>query len=111
MSELTGAGEFYTDPTNLVPTGPPRRPRRRQLTSHVPVRFSPATVAAVRMLAWRDGISMSSWIRSAVEREVERQLPRLLTAGTQTAPLKLAAQETLNPYSYLNKTPELTPAV
>jgi hypothetical protein len=32
-------------------------------------------MAVVRTLAYRDGITVSSWVRAVVEREVERRLP------------------------------------
>ncbi len=113
MSDLTTAAEFYANPENREPVGPARRPRHRQLTSHVPVRFDPGTIASIRMLAWREGVSVSSWIRTTVEREVDRQLPVPLTAGQVPAeslqqPELRAA--TLNPYSYLNQPPVLVPA-
>src|SRR5579859_5636381 len=112
MSDLSSAAEFYANPENREPVGPARRPRHRQLTSHVPVRFDPLTIAAIRMLAWRAGISVSSWIRTAVEREVERQLPVPMTAGwtpgisLQQPPLDAA---TTNP-AYLNRMAERIPS-
>jgi predicted transcriptional regulator len=43
------------------------------LTEMVPVRFPPETLEEVRRLAEADDRSVSSWIRRAVEHELEQQ--------------------------------------
>ena len=63
--------EFYARPENQEPQGPARR-RRSKLTELVPVRFPPETLAEVRRLAGEDDRSVSSWIRRAVEHELEQ---------------------------------------
>jgi hypothetical protein len=79
------AFEYYDDPSKREPAeGPPRRRRERALTQHVPVRFPASTVATVRELAEADGLSVSAWIRHAVEREVDRRAAPELSAQTQT---------------------------
>lgn len=66
--------EFYAKPENQEPQGPPRRRRKRSnLTEMVPVRFPPETLEEVRRLAEADDRSVSSWIRRAVEHELEQQ--------------------------------------
>jgi predicted HicB family RNase H-like nuclease len=65
--------EFYADPANQEPQGTPRRRARSRLTEVVPVRFSPETVDVVRRLAQADDRSVSSWIRRAVEHELDQQ--------------------------------------
>jgi len=62
--------EFYADPDNQTPQGPARR-RKAKLTELVPVRFAPDTLEKVRAAADADDRSVSSWIRRAVERELE----------------------------------------
>jgi len=62
--------EFYGRPENQQPQGPPRR-RRSRLTEMVPVRFPPETLAEVRRRAGEDDRSVSSWIRRAVEHELQ----------------------------------------
>lgn len=64
--------EFYADPTNREPQGPPVR-RGRRLGAPVPVRFDEALLERVRERAEADDRSVSSWIRRAVEHELERE--------------------------------------
>ena len=63
--------DFYADPGNQTPQGPPHR-RRARLTEMVPVRFPPDILDEVRRRAGNDDRSLSSWIRRAVEHELER---------------------------------------
>ena len=63
--------EFYALPENQVPQGRPRR--RSRMTEPVPVRFPPATLDEVRRRADADDRSVSSWIRRAVEHELNKQ--------------------------------------
>lgn len=63
---------FYARPENQEPRGPARR-RRSTLTEMVPVRFAPETLAEVRRRARDDDRSVSSWIRRAVDHELEQQ--------------------------------------
>lgn len=80
--ELNSA-EHYANPENrrIVGTGR-RRAATSNLSNHVPIRFAPAVMAWVRLLAARDGVTVSSWIRSVVQREVERRLPIARTGVT-----------------------------
>jgi len=60
---------------NQEPQGPPaRRPPR--LTEVVPVRFPPQTIDDVRRLAGAEDRSVSSWIRRAVDKELEHARTR-----------------------------------
>jgi len=62
------AFEHYEDPARREPApGRPRRRPDRALTEHVPVRFPAATIEVVRKLAEADGMTVSAWIRRAVE--------------------------------------------
>jgi hypothetical protein len=67
------AFEHYKDPANLTPSGPAKRLTRKALDTHVPVRFAAETIDAVRSIAERDGLTVSSWIRRLVTEEVQRR--------------------------------------
>jgi predicted HicB family RNase H-like nuclease len=62
--------DFYADPENQTPQGPARR-RKPKLTELVPVRFPPDTLERVRLAADADDRSVSSWIRRAVDHELQ----------------------------------------
>ena len=72
-SEMTPDEEydFYADPANQVPAGKPRR-RTRKLTTPIPVRFPEEVLDEVKKRAEADDRSVSSWIRRAVEHELNR---------------------------------------
>jgi hypothetical protein len=61
--------DFYTQPENQEPQGPPRR-RSSRLSSMVPVRLSPKMLDEIRRRADAEDRSVSSWIRRAVEHEL-----------------------------------------
>jgi predicted DNA-binding protein len=68
------AFEHYEDPAKREPApGPPRRRPARPLTQHVPVRFPAETIEQVKRLADADGMTVSAWIRRAVERAVRQR--------------------------------------
>ncbi|HRQ00595.1 MAG TPA: Arc family DNA-binding protein [Terrimesophilobacter sp.] len=64
---------YYADPENQFPVGPPVR-RRKPLSDPVPVRFPEDLLVRVRDRAEADDRSVSSWIRRAVEHELEREV-------------------------------------
>ncbi len=74
--------EFYSDPANQVPAGPAYRRRGRRLSATVPVRFPQSLIDAVKRLADRDGVTVSSWIRRLVTREVMRRQPAAVTIAS-----------------------------
>jgi len=61
--------EYYAQPGNQQPQGPPLR-RSPRLSAMVPVRFPPELLDEVRRRAEADDRSLSSWIRRAVEHEL-----------------------------------------
>lgn len=65
--------EFYAQAENQLPQGPPRRRRAGHLSVIVPVRFSPDQLEQIRDRAGADDRSLSSWIRRAVEHELDKQ--------------------------------------
>ena len=74
ISEMTDP-DFYAEPSNQAVSGPGVRRKRPGLSTHVPVRFAPDTILAVKAIADRDHLSVSTWIRNVVTREVERRMP------------------------------------
>lgn len=75
------AAAFYADPSNREAQPTSTRAATRRLTSHVPVRFDPATIEFVQQVASEDGMTVSSWIRHVVEAELQRRLPRQSDTG------------------------------
>ena len=63
--------DFYADPRNQEPQGPPRR-RKRPMSAPVPVRFPADLLEEVKRAAEADDRSVSAWIRRAVEHELSR---------------------------------------
>jgi hypothetical protein len=80
--------DFYADPANREVVGPGRKRngQGRLLSNHVPVRFSPSMIARIRTVAGIDGLTVSSWIRSVIEQEVERRLPQKFETGSSAQP-------------------------
>lgn len=72
------AYEFYADPANMVTAGPGRKRRMPLKTAILSVRFDPAVLERVERLADAGGISVSNWVRAAVNREEYRQRVRYL---------------------------------
>ncbi len=70
------AHEFYADPANQEPAGEPRALPRRPLSTHVPVRFRPETIALIKELAAREDTTVSGWIRKEIDEAIRRKLPR-----------------------------------
>jgi predicted HicB family RNase H-like nuclease len=64
--------DFYAQAENQTPQGAARR-RSTKLTELVPVRFPPETLDRVRKAADADDRSVSSWIRRAVDHQLEQE--------------------------------------
>jgi hypothetical protein len=69
------AYEYYADPANRELRGTPRKRKAPRLTGMTSVRFDPAAIEAAAAIAHAEGITVSSWIRRLVQREIEP--PRL----------------------------------
>jgi predicted HicB family RNase H-like nuclease len=63
--------DFYAQPDNQIPQGPPRQ-RKTRLSEAIPVRFPPDLAEEIRRRATEDDRSVSSWIRRAVQHELQR---------------------------------------
>lgn len=77
------AAAYYELEANRQVEGPAhkRSSVAKRLSSHVPVRFEARSIEAVRRFADEDGMTVSSWIRAIVEREVQWRLARLSTTS------------------------------
>lgn len=82
------AAAYYEDDEHQEPAGPGRHRSRRALSTHVPIRFRPEIISRVKILASRDGKTVSSWIRDLVDREIERRLPAPRSKGTQAKEIR-----------------------
>lgn len=63
--------EFYAKPENRELHGKPRR-RAAKLSTPIPVRFPAEVLDEVKRRAEADDRSVSSWIRRAVDHELNR---------------------------------------
>lgn len=70
------AAAFYADPANRATTGETAEGPQRRLSEHVPIRFAPTMISAVRRAARDDGMTVSSWIRAVVDRELRHRYSR-----------------------------------
>ena len=84
------AHDLGPDPSNAATSGVGRARKRPALSSHVPIRFSPDTVAAVKMLADADGVSVSTWVRNLVARELRARMPAHSVSGTSPIHLEIS---------------------
>lgn len=67
--------DFHPDNSESERAQARQRQHRGKLTAMVPVRFPPETLDQIRRCAHADDRSVSSWIRHAVERELQRDRP------------------------------------
>lgn len=83
------AHEFYKDPEHLAVAGPGQRPPQPLKSGMIPVRFTPDTIAAVKRVAKQDGLTVSTWIRRLVGRELQRRLPSITSPRTETPTVRI----------------------
>jgi hypothetical protein len=93
------AHEFYKNPENLAITGPGQRRERPMKTGTIPVRFSPDMIAVVKHFAGQDGITVSTWIRSLVAREILRRQPPATTSAAGAESVQLDYPPEFRPQS------------
>jgi hypothetical protein len=65
-----------------------RRTRRPSLSAYLPVRFPPDILEDAKILAIRDGVSVSSWVRTLVTHEVVRR--RIASQTRVGVPIKVS---------------------
>lgn len=74
MTDDKDVYSYYDNEAAFESDGPAVAPKRRaRLSSHLPVRFAPDVLAAAKRFAVMDGVSISTWVRRLVEREVTRR--------------------------------------
>jgi hypothetical protein len=92
------AASFYEDPEHQkpLPGGAIRKRDHAALESHTPIRFSSSVIARVKALASEDGLTVSSWIRRLVDREIARRSPTVTvsSSGAVEPPFRSAAAHT-----------------
>ena len=66
------AAEYYNRP-DAFRAGERVTPPSRKMSGHVPVRFPDATIQQIKQFAAEDGMSVSNWIRRAVDRELRHR--------------------------------------
>ncbi len=101
MTQDDDAYAFYADTSNVTSSGAGRRRKGPSLSSHVPIRFAPEVVMAVKVLAEADSVSVSTWIRNLVIRELRSRIP------TQTVSSSAGMKLTISglPGSHTKSTP------
>ena len=98
MSEAQ-AHEFYMDPEHLAIAGPGQRRERPMKSGMIPVRFSPDVIAVVKRFASQDGVTVSTWIRRLVGREIQRRQPPATAAATKAPTVQFEYPEAIRPQS------------
>ncbi len=98
MSEAQ-AHEFYEDPEHLAAAGPGQRRERPMKTGMIPVRFAPDMIAAVKRFASQDGVTVSTWIRRLVGREIQRRQPSATTAASEAPSVQFDYPPEITPRS------------
>ncbi len=85
------AYEFYADPANQVIAGPARKRQGQRLTTMSSVRFAPEVIEAVKDIAQEEGVTVGSWMRRLVQREVDRREPDVVevTVDGLAEPLRI----------------------
>jgi hypothetical protein len=93
------AYEFYAGPANQVTSGPGRRRQGQNLSDMTSIRFAPEVIEAVKERAFSEGVTVGSWIRRLVGRELEarsRERPQGLIEGSGIAGEQRAVPSTLS---------------
>ena len=91
--------------TRFLP-GPAYRRMGRRLSATVPVRFPQSIIEAVKRLADQDGVTVSSWIRRLVTREVMRRQPADVTMTSSPTRYEGWTPENTSPTTFGAATPE-----
>jgi hypothetical protein len=98
MSEAQ-AHEFYKDPEHLAVAGPGERREQPMKSGMIPVRFSPDVISAIKRFAVLDGVTVSTWIRRLVGRELQRRQPSATAAAGQAPDIHFDYSGRIGPQS------------
>jgi hypothetical protein len=93
------AHEFYKDPDHLAVAGPGQRREKPMKTALIPVRFAPDVIAAVKRFAGQDGVTVSTWIRRLVSKELQRRQPSYTDAANNAPDVQFEYPEPIRPRS------------
>jgi hypothetical protein len=110
MTEVA-AHEFYKDPEHLAVAGPGERPPQPLKSGLIPVRFTPDTITAVKRVAKQDGVTVSTWIRRLVGRELQRRLPSITEPTTEAPIVRIDYADPFGPRSETYPDQELVAAI
>jgi hypothetical protein len=91
--------EFYQDPDHLAIAGPGQRRERPMKSGMIPVRFAPEVIAVIKRFASQDGVTVSTWIRRLVGREIRRRQPSVTAVTAEAPSVQLDYPERLRPKS------------
>lgn len=82
------AEKYDADASLLEPSGEPRRMRQRpqKLGGAVPIRFTPDTIARIKRIADEEGVTVSVWVRSEVERALSRREAKAVIVKISSRP-------------------------
>jgi predicted DNA binding CopG/RHH family protein len=93
------AHQFYKAPEHLATAGPGQRRQRPMKTGMIPVRFTPEMIGAVKRFASQDGMTVSTWIRRLVGKEIQRRQPSATASMTMAPAVQLRYPAVLQPRS------------
>ena len=86
------AYEHYADPAHRELKGVPVKRRGQRLTSMSSVRFAPEVIEAVKNRAFEEGITVGSWLRRLVQREIEPPAYTEVHVDGLDTPLRIRAE-------------------
>jgi hypothetical protein len=93
------AHEFYKDPDHLAAAGQGQRRERPMKSGMIPVRFAPEVIAVIKRFASQDGVTVSTWIRHLVGRELQRRQPSATAVTADVPDVQLDYPERFRPTS------------
>lgn len=88
------AYEFYADPAHREVAGPGRKRRGQQprLSGMTSIRFTPEVIEAVKERAFGEGVTVGSWIRRLVDREIAEPRVFELAIDGEDEPVRVPAE-------------------